>query len=119
MGKSQRTKGAAGERELANLLSEQLGQVVERELSQTRDGGCDMVVESSAGLVHVECKRVERRSPDIYNWLGQCEASCTNGELAAVAWRPNRRSWTVTMDLADWCTLVREAQPTGGDDAGE
>ena len=111
MGKSQRTKGAQGERELAGKLTELLGgQVVKRELSQTRDGGCDLVLKSTAGDVHVECKRVERRSPDIYNWLAQCEASCTNGELAAVAWRPNRRGWTVTMSLEDFATLLREAQ---------
>ena len=93
------------------MLTEALGQVVERELSQTRDGGCDLKVASSAGAVHVECKRVERRSPDAYGWLGQADASCVNGELAAVAWRPNRRGWTVTMSLPDWCRLVREAQP--------
>ena len=111
MGKSQRTKGAIGERELAGKLTELLGnQTVQRELSQTRDGGCDLVLKSSAGNIHVECKRVERRSPDIYNSLGQCEASCTSNELAVVAWRPNRRGWTVTMNLEDFATLVRECQ---------
>ena len=72
MGKSQRTKGAIGERELAGKLTELLGnQTVQRELSQTRDGGCDLVLKSSAGNIHVVCKRVERRSPDIFNWLGK------------------------------------------------
>lgn len=112
MGKGQRAKGAQGERELAGRLTELLGnQTVQRELSQTRDGGCDLVLKSTAGDVHVECKRVERRSPDIFAWLGQCEASCSNGELAVVAWRPNRRGWTVTMSLEDFATLLREAQP--------
>jgi len=112
MGKGQRAKGAQGERELAGRLTELLGnQTVQRELSQTRDGGCDMVLKSTAGPVHVECKRVERRSPDIFAWLGQCEASCQNGELAVVAWRPNRRGWTITLSLEDFATLLREAQP--------
>jgi hypothetical protein len=112
MGKGQRAKGAQGERELAGRLTELLGnQTVQRELSQTRDGGCDLVLRSTAGDVNVEVKRVERRSPDIYGWLGQCEASCQNGELAVVAWRPNRRGWTITLSLEDFATLLREAQP--------
>ena len=113
MGKSSRNKGAAGERELAGKLTELLGgKVVKRELSQTRDGGCDFILGSTAGDIHVECKRVERRSPDIYGWLGQCEASCSSNELAVVAWRPSRRGWTVTMGLEDFATLVRECQDT-------
>ena len=99
-GKSSRDKGASGERELAGVLTDLLGnQTVQRELSQTRDGGCDLV------------KRVERRSPDIYGWLGQCDASCDDGQLAVVAWRPSRRGWTVTMSVEDFARLVREAQP--------
>mgnify|MGYP003647363897 CR=1 FL=1 len=89
-GKSSRDKGAAGERELAGVLTDLLGnQTVQRELSQTRDGGCDLVLKSTAGDVNVEVKRVERRSPDIYGWLGQCDARCDE----------------------DFARLVREAQP--------
>ena len=113
-GKSSRDKGAAGERELAGLLTELVGnQAVPRELSQARDGGCGLVLRSTAGDVNVEVKRVERRSPDIYGWLGQCDASCEDGELAVVAWRPSRRGWTVTMSVEDFARLVREAQPVG------
>ena len=75
MGKSQRTKGAQGERELAGKLTELLGgQVVKRELSQTRDGGCDLVLKSTAGDVHVECKRAQV--------AGYLQLACTvRGEL--------------------------------------
>ena len=107
-GKASRTKGASGERELAGILSGLLGQVVTRELSQPRDGGADLVVQTSAGNVQVEVKRVERRSPDVYNWLGQAEQSCAAGELAAVAWRPNRRGWVVTLSVEDFASLCLE-----------
>ena len=117
-GKSSRDKGASGERELAGVLTYLLGnQTVQRELSQTRDGGCDLVLKSTAGDVNVEVKRVERRSPDIYGWLGQCDASCDNGQLAVVAWRPSRRGWTVTMSVEDFARLVREAQPAAPEDS--
>ena len=107
-GKASRLKGATGEREVAGILSGLLGQVVTRELSQARDGGADLVVQTSAGKVQVEVKRVERRSPDIYRWLGQADASCAAGELAAVAWRPSRRGWVVTLSIEDFSTLCRE-----------
>jgi hypothetical protein len=43
-GKSSRDKGARGEREFAELLSNELGQVVKRKLGQARDGGDDISV---------------------------------------------------------------------------
>ncbi|MEF2789319.1 MAG: hypothetical protein U0N23_04275, partial [Parasutterella excrementihominis] len=42
MGKSQRTKGAAGEREICDLILRDLGIEVHRNLQQTRDGGADI-----------------------------------------------------------------------------
>lgn len=107
MSKSQRTKGAQGEREAAHLLSEELGQVVERILSQTRDGGHDLEVTSTAGKICIEVKRQERAN--ILAWMDQAEQSA--GEhLAAVMWRPSRKGWQVVMSVKDWVKLVREAQ---------
>lgn len=42
MGKAQRTKGAAGEREVCDLILRDLGIEVHRNLQQTRDGGADI-----------------------------------------------------------------------------
>ena len=39
MSKSQRTKGAAFEREVVNIIKEALGEQVKRNLDQWRDGG--------------------------------------------------------------------------------
>ena len=111
-GKSSRTKGAAAERELSGRLTELIGnQIIKRNLSQTREGGSDMHISSTAGTIFVECKRVEKAS--IHTWLNQAEAAVTDNGLAAVAWRPSRREWCVVMTLEDFCTLVREAQPVG------
>lgn len=42
MSKSQRTKGAVGEREICDLIFRDLGIEVHRNLQQTRDGGADI-----------------------------------------------------------------------------
>jgi len=50
-GRGKRAKGAAGERELAALLSEHLGFVVKRNLGQARDGADDLTVQQFRGMV--------------------------------------------------------------------
>ncbi len=44
-GRGKRNKGAAGERELAGILADQLGRVVKRNLGQARDGADDITIE--------------------------------------------------------------------------
>lgn len=53
MGKSQRTKGAVYERELADQFSEALGGKFKRNIGQARDGGNDI----DAGVWIIEAKR--------------------------------------------------------------
>lgn len=69
MSKSQRTKGAAFEREIAGILTKRLGRPVTRELSQTRDGGRDL----SLPPFSLELKRRVRIG--VYPWLKQAEAA--------------------------------------------
>ena len=53
---AQRTKGAQGEREAAALLTDLLGvPAIKRELSQTRDGGYDLL---ACGIA-IEVKRTQ------------------------------------------------------------
>ena len=93
MGKSQRTKGAAGEREAAMILSESLGLTCERNLSQTRDGGDDL---TGAAPYRVEVKR-RARIGLIYEWLDQLEEGREQGQLPIVMARSDRREWFVAM----------------------
>lgn len=65
MSKSQRTKGAVFERSVCKELSKALGFNIQRNLSQTRDSGADILV----GDLVVECKI--RKSIVIYKWLRQ------------------------------------------------
>lgn len=101
MGKSQRTKGAAGEREVCHLIQDTLGVEAKRNLSQTREGGCDIAVEP----YHIEVKR-RARIGQIYDWLEQAEESCQNGERSVVFCRADKKKWLVVMSAEEALKLI-------------
>jgi len=103
MGKSQRTKGASGERELSGLLSDALGIVVKRNLGQAREGGDDITI----GKFRIECKR--RKEIAVHKFMEQALASCQPGELAIVAMRGDGKPWCVMMELEDFIPMLRDA----------
>lgn len=94
MGASQRNKGAAGERELAKLLSERLDIECYRNLEQSRCGGADLL---DVGPWAIEVKRHERLA--ISTWWGQ---ACQQAKdlWPALAYRQSRQPWTVLVPLA-------------------
>ncbi len=106
MGKSQQRKGADGERELTDKLSE-YGFSVARGGSQTYGTVPDLI-----GLngIHIECKRCER-----LNLQAAMEQSIRDSEkfgdgMPAVFHRKNRKPWLVTMRLSDWIKLYDSAK---------
>ena len=126
MSASQRNKGAAGERELFALLTEQLGVTVTRNLSQTRGGGADSLnVEGWA----IEVKRQEALS--IASWWTQTQRQAEQtGRKPALFYRQSRKPWRAVLDLhhiapgvftapgslcelalSDACTVIRESLP--------
>ncbi len=105
MSASQRRKGAAGERELAQLLSEQLGWVVTRKLGQARDGGDDI----QTGKFRWECKR--RKSIAVYEFMDQITAACGPGDVPVVAMRADGKGWLVMLKLEDALPLIRGELP--------
>jgi Holliday junction resolvase len=105
MSASQRRKGAAGERELANLLSEQLGWVVTRKLGQARDGGDDI----QTGKFKWEVKRRKRLS--VYEFMDQIEKACGTNDIPVVAMRADGKNWLVMMRLEDILPLIRDELP--------
>lgn len=120
-GLTSRTKGAAGERELFGLLSDQLGFVVRRELSSSRDGGCDGL--DVPGWA-IEVKRTEQAlAAHWYQAVDQAERA---GRKPVLFWRRNRAEWrafvspqdvapemfqaggdALSMSLPRWCELAR------------
>jgi Holliday junction resolvase len=101
MSRSQRQKGAAGERELAGILTEQLGWVVSRKLGQARDGGDDI----QTGKFRWECKR--RAKLSVYEFMDQITAACGPGDVPVVAMRGDGKGWLVMMKLEDAMPLIR------------
>lgn len=106
MSKSQRVKGATGERELANLLSDALGFIVKRTLGQARDGGHDI----ETGRFLWEVKRRKRLA--VYEFMEQVDAACENTQnTPVVAMRADGKGWLVMMRLEDIIPLIRNELP--------
>ncbi len=95
MGAKQRRKGATGERELAKLLSAELGIEVLRNLSQTRDGGYDL-----KGLnISLEVKRQE--TEELQRWWNQTVIQAKeSGKIPVLAYRRSRQKWRFVLPLA-------------------
>lgn len=101
-GRGKRNKGAAGERELAALLSDQLGFVVKRNLGQARDGADDITVQH----FRLEVKRQERLQVD--KWSEQVESCTQPGEIPVLAYRRNGQPWRVCLRLEDFIPMMRD-----------
>lgn len=96
-GRMSRNKGARAERELFGLLADRLGQVVTRNLSQTRDAGCDSL--SVPGFA-IECKRVETTFQSA--WMRQAIVAVRHGhEIPVVFYRQSRHPWRAAFRAAD------------------
>lgn len=94
MGRSQREKGARGERELAKILGgRRTGQ------AQSQHAAPDADISDCLPGYFIECKRQER--VQIEAWCKKAEDEA--GELVPVViWRRNNQPWRVTMLLDDF-----------------
>ena len=112
-GKTSRNKGARGEREFAEMLSNELGQVVKRKLGQARDGGDDIQV----GRYRIEVKRREKLA--IEAWCKQVEAACTTAaeigddgqvreDVPVVVFRRNGEPWRAVVPAKWFIEQMRE-----------
>lgn len=101
-GRGKRNKGAAGERELAGILTDQLGRVVKRNLGQARDGADDITIEH----FRIEVKRQERLQIDA--WSQQVEACAKPGEVPVVVYRRSGQPWRVCLLLDDFIPMMRD-----------
>ena len=101
MGKSQRTKCAAGEREVCHIIREVLGVEVHRNLTQTREGGCDIEV----GRFNFEVKR--RKSIAVHEFMDQAIKSVGGSDRTpVVVCRGDGKEWLCIMRLDDALPLI-------------
>ena len=103
MSRSQRTKGANGEREIVHIIRDELGIECHRNLDQTRDGGADIFLNP----YRIEVKR-RRRIANLYEWMQQAEDSCQTGERPVVAFRADGKGWLAVVPLTHFLSLIRE-----------
>ena len=103
MGINSKTKGSAGERELAKKLKEYGYDCRRGQQYCGANGDADVV-----GLegIHIECKRVERLNID--EAMLQAIRDRKADELPAVFHRKNNHKWLVTMTFEDWIELYKE-----------
>lgn len=91
MGRSSRTKGAVGERELAAFIRS-FGFACER---TGRNGRTSEDVTHDVPGLHIEGKRARVRATE--RWVAQAEADAPDGLVPAVFYRLDRDRWRVDM----------------------
>lgn len=101
-GRAARNKGAAAERELATLLSNELGVTIKRKLGQSREGGDDIQVEH----YRLEVKR--REALRIDDWCKQIEAAAGPGEWPVVVYRRSGQPWRAVVPIELLIKAMRE-----------
>ncbi len=90
-GRMSRNKGAAGEREFLRLLGAELGEMLTRNLQQTRGGGADCLVVKGWAI---EVKRCESLSRPAW-WRQAVEQAELEGVQPMLAYRRSREPWRV------------------------
>lgn len=100
-----RNKGAAGERELANILKEYGYKTRRGQQYSGANGDADVV-----GLpgIHIECKRVEKLNLDMA--MQQARRDAGENETPVVMHRKNRQEWKVTLSLEDFMKIYRRKE---------
>ena len=105
MGKSERTKGAGGEREVAAVF-----RAVGFDCDRTPNSGGLRVKGDLAGSVpaHVEVKRQEVLRLPL--WLRQARDEAPAGVVPVVAFRQSRGEWYAAVPLAQLARLFAESE---------
>jgi Holliday junction resolvase len=88
-----RMKGKSAERELARILGDRLGIPFQRNLSQSRAGGFDLM---GIDQLAIEVKRHENLN--ISKWWEQTLRQAT-GKIPVLAYRQSRKPWAIVVPL--------------------
>ena len=119
MGKMQRTKGAAGEREIVGILKS-WGFIHARRTAPMQSGGGyhrslteDISYPDVEGVpgYFLEVKRQEKTS--IWKWLKQALKDCPQDKTPLVVFRRSRSEWYVALEFEELLDLIRVANDMG------
>lgn len=101
MGKSERNKGASGEREVVHILE---SRGIKARRGQVFFCEPDIVTDLP---VHLEVKRQE--TTKIHEWMRQSCDQC-RGKYPSVVHRRSREGWLITMRFEDFLYLLMRKQ---------
>ncbi len=96
-GSMSRNKGARAETEVLKLLGAELGVALDRNISQTRDGGADCLCVKGWAI---EVKRVEKLSRQAW-WRQAVAQARAIGAEPMLFWRQSRKPWTAWIHTRD------------------
>lgn len=105
-----RAKGAAGERELAEVLRGYGYKARRGQQFSGANGDPDVV---GMDGYHIECKRVEKLNIDTA--MEQSVRDARENEIPIVCHRKNRKQWLVTIRLKDFMEVVVNGKDRGSD----
>ena len=105
MSAMQRRKGQQTEREFLRLLGDELGQLLTRNLQQTREGGADCICIRGWAI---ECKRHESLSRPAW-WRQAVEQAERIGSQPMLAYRRSREPWRVWVKEGQDITIKEAA----------
>ncbi len=119
MGRSQRVKGATGEREFFKLSNDAVqhidwpyrfrdGTIFNRHPAPRHGKGQPDNTDPHGVLpVTIEVKRVEK--PQFKTWIDKLQSQCRPGQTPVLAWRQNQKPWTVMviMNESEWGEYLR------------
>jgi len=103
MGKRERDKGMAAEREVRDLINALSSFHV---FKAPHSGALEWMKGDLVGFpkMHLEVKRQERVSID--KWCEQAEGQAEEGQVPAVVWRRSREPWRIAMPLDHFIVLM-------------
>jgi len=97
MGAMSRRKGQAGEREALRQLGLELGEMLKRNLEQTREGGGDCLCVKGYAIEVKRCESLRRPSW----WRQACEQAERVGAEPMVLYRRSREPWTAMIHTSE------------------
>lgn len=104
MGRGQRRKGAAGEREVAEIFTRHGFELAKRSGDAgQRDGDIDHV-----GIFYVEVRR--RETLAIPAWLREVAAKCPPDMVGVLVFRRSRMAWQACLTLGQFLALLGDAR---------
>lgn len=114
-----RTKDAAGERDFAQALLDELGVKLERNLQQARNGGHDLIVVGNCPIAQrlnryaIEVKRYRQPTDGLISdwWHQACQQAKEINRTPLVAFRGDRQPWRIIVPLGELSTGLPERYP--------